>query len=295
MQQRPTRRSVLQTATVGGALALAGCMGAEGESGEPVAAQSASPTEEDHEPADEHEDGDGDDLQEWLHTANKPGGRQNSRYTDEVDVVVGHPAVPYAFAPADLTVSPGTTVLWKWGLEAGPKNVSAVDGTFHSGAPIDDVQHTFEFTFTEPGNYRYICEPLEDCGMKGVVRVLDVPESDYPAVAKWLAEVEGFDGTVTDETGSEEVGVIVGEVDENHGFSFTPPAIKVDKGTTVVWEWTGNGGSHDVVFHETDVEKSEIMGEQGATFEHTFESTGVYRYYCRPHRAVGQKGAVVVE
>lgn len=296
MQERPTRRTVLQTATVGGALALAGCMGAEGESDEPAAARSGSPTATESEDGQTHEQTEeGDDLGEWLATANRPGGREDLRYADEVEVIVGHPAVPFAFRPADVTVAPDTTIVWHWGLEAGPKNVSAVDGTFHSGAPIDEVQHTFEYTFTEPGNYRYVCEPLADCGMKGVVRVLDVPESEYPTVAKWLADVEHYDGTVTDRTGRSAVDVTVADPDVNHALSFTPPAIRIDPGTTVVWNWTGEGGAHDIAFVDADIPRSELTAERGATFEHTFESTGVYRYYCRPHQGATQMGAVVVE
>ncbi|WP_336343360.1 plastocyanin/azurin family copper-binding protein [Halalkalicoccus ordinarius] len=32
----------------------------------------------------------------------------------------------------------------------------------------------------------------------------------------------------------------------------------------------------------------------GHTFEHTFDSPGVYKYYCTPHVAMGMKGAIFV-
>jgi len=31
------------------------------------------------------------------------------------------------------------------------------------------------------------------------------------------------------------------------------------------------------------------------TSEHTFDEPGVYGYACRPHRNIGQRGAIVVE
>jgi hypothetical protein len=68
----------------------------------------------------------------------------------------------------------------------------------------------------------------------------------------------------------------------------------VDPGTTVIWEWTGEGGSHNVVQEPDGAYESELVTEAGYTFSHTFESEGVSKYYCLPHRAVGMKGVVVV-
>lgn len=39
---------------------------------------------------------------------------------------------------------------------------------------------------------------------------------------------------------------------------------------------------------------SGILSEQGAEFAHTFETEGVYDYYCIPHEAVGMIGTIVV-
>jgi hypothetical protein len=61
----------------------------------------------------------------------------------------------------------------------------------------------------------------------------------------------------------------------------------------VGWEWTGKGGSHDVSADDGSF-ASEMVGEAGHTFERTFEQTGVSKYVCTPHQAMGMKGAVVV-
>jgi plastocyanin len=39
---------------------------------------------------------------------------------------------------------------------------------------------------------------------------------------------------------------------------------------------------------------SGILTEQGAEFQHTFETEGVYDYFCLPHEALGMIGTVVV-
>jgi halocyanin-like protein len=113
---------------------------------------------------------------------------------------------------------------------------------------------------------------------------------EEPDYGGWFDDVSNYEGTV-DMTGESEVTVMNGTGDI--GQQFDPPAIAVDAGTTVVWEWTGQGGSHNVVGENADFE-SELTSEEGFTFEQTFEESGVTKYFCRPHRAGGMKGAVYV-
>ncbi|MFC7165605.1 halocyanin domain-containing protein [Halospeciosus flavus] len=107
--------------------------------------------------------------------------------------------------------------------------------------------------------------------------------------ASWFDGVSNYDGVV-DRTGTDAVTVGVGTDD---GFRFGPAAIRVDPGTTVTWEWTGQGGSHNVV-DEAGAFKSSYESKAGATFSHTFEKEGVSYYVCAPHAAMGMKGAIVV-
>jgi halocyanin-like protein len=113
--------------------------------------------------------------------------------------------------------------------------------------------------------------------------------SEEPDYGGWLEDANGYDETV-DATGSDEVTVEVGAGD---GLSFGPAAVAVSAGTTVVWEWTGEGGGHNVAA-ESGAFESETSQEAGFTFEYTFEETGIHKYVCTPHEAVGMKGAVVV-
>jgi len=109
----------------------------------------------------------------------------------------------------------------------------------------------------------------------------------------WMSDVSNYDG-VHDQTGNSEVTVEVG-VEANQGaFGFGPAAVQVDPGTTIIWEWTGNGGVHNVAAESGGDFGSELTQEAGFTFEHTFESEGVVKYFCQPHRALGMKGVVVV-
>jgi halocyanin-like protein len=108
----------------------------------------------------------------------------------------------------------------------------------------------------------------------------------------WFEGVSNFDGVV-DETGSSEVTVTVGSEANGGNFGFDPAAVRVDAGTTVVWEWNGEGGSHNVAAEDGSLE-SELVAEEGHTFSHTVQEAETVKYACTPHETVGMKGAVVV-
>lgn len=132
-------------------------------------------------------------------------------------------------------------------------------------------------------------------------------EPDYGG---WFDGVQNYEGT-RDYTGQGEVTVAVGvPAGDGTDFAFGPPAIAVSPVTTVRWEWTGEGGSHNVVgFEPRDPQNLPSAGdvvaadadyespwhhEAGATFSHQFEETGVSRYFCEAHRELGMRGAVYV-
>ena len=60
----------------------------------------------------------------------------------------------FTFAPAELTVPPGTTVTWT-NADDIPHTVVAADRSFRS-KPLDTNDH-FAFTFGAPGTYAYFC------------------------------------------------------------------------------------------------------------------------------------------
>ncbi|ELZ32532.1 halocyanin [Halogeometricum pallidum JCM 14848] len=124
----------------------------------------------------------------------------------------------------------------------------------------------------------------------------DGPASDAgPSsnVREWMDDVSNFGG-VADATGAERVTVDVGAEGNGGAYAFDPPAVRVSPGTTVVWKWTGRGGSHNVVAEGGSFE-SDLSAEEGYSFEHAFERSGAFEYVCEPHEAMGMKGVVVVE
>ena len=113
------------------------------------------------------------------------------------------------------------------------------------------------------------------------------------AVEEYLSNADNYDGVV-DGTDAAEVTVTVGSEANGGNFGFDPAAVRVSRGTTVIWEWNGLGSSHNVVAEDGSFE-SELVAEEGHTFSQTFEEPGTVEYYCTPHRTMGMKGVVVVE
>lgn len=115
-------------------------------------------------------------------------------------------------------------------------------------------------------------------------------EPDYKG---WLRNVSNYDYTV-DMRGRRSVSVAVG-ADGNMGkFAFEPAAVAVSPGTTVTWEWTGEGGAHNVVAVEGTFDSGPLVETAGTTFRFTFDDPAVYKYVCEPHETMGMKGVVLV-
>jgi plastocyanin len=71
------------------------------------------------------------------------------------------------FAPAAVTVAPGTTVTW---VNNGGVHSSQSDGRWDSGL-LTAAGATFSFTFNTPGTYSYYCLPHRALGMVGTITV----------------------------------------------------------------------------------------------------------------------------
>lgn len=88
------------------------------------------------------------------------------------------------------------------------------------------------------------------------------------------------------------------------GTHFEPHVVWVEQGGTVTWEL--ESGSHTTTAYSEAVDRparipeeaagwdSGTLSEAGATFEHTFETAGVYDYFCVPHESTGMLGSVIV-
>ena len=72
----------------------------------------------------------------------------------------------FAFTPSEITVKPGTTVVWT-NDDQTPHTISARDGSFASTGM--DTGDTYQHTFTREGDVSYFCtvHPF----MTGIVHV----------------------------------------------------------------------------------------------------------------------------
>ena len=109
-------------------------------------------------------------------------------------------------------------------------------------------------------------------------------------------EVQNFDGTTADETGSSSVTIEVGAEGNGGPYAFAPPAVRIDPGTTVTFDWVSD--THNTIVEEQPEgagwEGHQPIENTGFSYEHTFETEGVYKYYCEPHLTLGMKAAIVV-
>ncbi|WP_267643099.1 plastocyanin/azurin family copper-binding protein [Haloarchaeobius amylolyticus] len=94
-------------------------------------------------------------------------------------------------------------------------------------------------------------------------------------------------------------------ITDNDGSYFDPKGLLVEPGTTV--RFVNDSGSHSTVAYHPDNGDQPLRIPEGATpwqskaysstdavFEHTFETEGVYDYYCTPHEMLGMVGRIVV-
>lgn len=241
----------------------------------------------------------GGDLETWFNDVDNYDGVVDETGSESVEIEVGAEGNDgnYAFGPAAVQVDPGATVVWTWTGEGGSHNVVAEDGSYESEL-YDAAGETYKQTFDDDGVSRYFCAPHESMGMKGAVIVGNVPTGNVekpsagPDYGDWFEGVENYKGTV-DATGQKELHVTVGAEGNGGNFAFDPSAVRIDPGTTVVWTWTGEGGTHDVADKEVGY-ASDMQSEEGATYALKFDGEGISKYVCEPHEAMGMKGAVVV-
>ena len=130
-------------------------------------------------------------------------------------------------------------------------------------------------------------------GTRGVRAQESTPAERRPDWGGWL---NGLDGGYRDARGQDSVTVRVGTTGNGGAFAFEPAGLWVDPGTTITFQWTGQGGGHNVVADSGDAEidSGDPVAEAGYTYETTVEAAGITNYVCEPHQALGMKGAVAV-
>ncbi|MFC7194636.1 plastocyanin/azurin family copper-binding protein [Halosimplex aquaticum] len=95
-------------------------------------------------------------------------------------------------------------------------------------------------------------------------------------------------------------------VTDGSDYYFTPVGLYVEPGETITW--VNESGDHSSTAYAESLDaasvtripegaeawNSGILSESGASFEHTFQETGTYDYFCIPHAALGMVGRLVV-
>lgn len=113
-------------------------------------------------------------------------------------------------------------------------------------------------------------------------------------------------GTTGGSGGSGTATKTVMMVTEGSDYYFDPIGLFVKSGDTVTFKI--ESGSHSATAYKegngpasvtripegADAFNSDILSKQGATFKHTFETTGTYDYFCIPHKSLGMVGRIVV-
>jgi plastocyanin len=101
-------------------------------------------------------------------------------------------------------------------------------------------------------------------------------------------------GEFEDLRGESEVTVEVGVGSD--GLAFAPTGLWIDPGTTVLFEWVSSG--HNVLPEDqpdgSGWEGIEAIEGEGFEDEFTFETGGIYTYFCSPHKQLGMLGAIAV-
>ena len=113
-----------------------------------------------------------------------------------------------------------------------------------------------------------------------------------------------------DHSSDHELGSPASEIEvemktDEDGSHFVPHVVHVEPGGTV--EWVVASDAHDTTAYHPETHgsqqripddatpwESELLSEDGETFERTFDREGVYDYVCTPHEGDGMVGTVVV-
>ncbi|WP_276300786.1 plastocyanin/azurin family copper-binding protein [Halorussus lipolyticus] len=92
------------------------------------------------------------------------------------EVIVG-PGGSLVFEPADLEITPGTTVNFVWESDNhnivpdGQPDGADWQGTEGGASKTYDTGHEYSYTFETEGTFEYFCQPHKTAGMVGSITV----------------------------------------------------------------------------------------------------------------------------
>ncbi len=156
--------------------------------------------------------------------------------------------------------------------------------SFWTTAEAADIAEGFLVGF--PGVSVVVTGPLD--GSESTQRETDT------GVEAFLSDIPNYDDDIVSLDGEPVLTGDATEIGVDGTFVFEPPAVRIEAGTTVEWEWVGGEVPHSVTHVDEAFDSGVLVGD-GKTWSYTFENPGVYKYCCTPHQSQNQKGVVFVE
>jgi plastocyanin len=163
------------------------------------------------------------------------------------------------------------------------------------GEPVEDV--SVNWSAGQGGSIGQALES-DELGIATAVWTLGPEIGEHVATA----EVEGADNSPLTYTATAEEGggppppgATVQVLNTN---VFNPAIVTIRAGESVTWVWSEGSGSHNVEPDGDEPPSSGPLQEGPATYTHTFQEPGRYRYYCTEHGGpggVGMSGEVLVQ
>jgi plastocyanin len=144
------------------------------------------------------------------------------------------------------------------------------------------------------------CTSLAGTGGSGGTPTSTEGGGDHPG----HAETEHGHDTVTEPKATREVLVNTARGENTTEYHFKPHVTWVTVGGTVTW--TLESGTHTATAYHPDNDAPQLvpdgteawdsgtLSQEGATYEHTFDTEGVYHYLCKPHEQFGMLATVIV-
>jgi halocyanin-like protein len=137
--------------------------------------------------------------------------------------------------------------------------------------------------------------PFEDGrGMPGTTSYEGIEQDSGFDLEGYLSDAPNYGGEIADSTGEDSITIQCGgaeEIGAEGTFVFEPPAVEVDPGTDITWEWVGSA-THSVT-HQDETFNSGLQSGDGYTFTVEGVPEGVHPYFCQPHQSLGQIGVIV--
>ena len=196
----------------------------------------------------------------------------------------------FAFAPEQLIIQVGDTVRWT-NDDKAPHTATSGEGRFDSGDLTQGA--SYQFTFTQPGSYAYVCALHE--GMAGTITVVAaeataavVPAAlpTAPAAATSAAAAEPAPVVATrlpvvpPAVASPGGAAPVTEAVSIQGFAFTPAQITLRVGDTVRWT-NQDAAAHTATANSGQFNSGNLA--RGTSYQFTFTQAGTYSYFCARH------------